>query len=144
MSKTIETAKRRMMEKGNLPIDNTFAIISITDPIAQPAKLDYDCPVYRFAFNDITEWCQEYPHLITFVQAQGILKALLSHNKIIVHCNEAYSRSPAVALFAEKYLGFEWIGKHDSPFEYNTLVYNSLIEVYEIYKENFKRGLNLE
>lgn len=137
--KTIETTKRRIIEKGNLPIDNTFAIISITDPIAEVAKLDYDCPVYRFAFNDIEQWCQEYPHLITFVQAQGILKALLSHNKIIVHCNEAYSRSPAVALFAERYLGFEWLYKNYDHFEPNMLVYNSLIEVYELYKETLPK-----
>lgn len=131
MTKTIETARRRDLEKPSLKLDSDTVIISITNPRDREAKLDHlYCKVYRFIFDDCEEFSDFYPFPITSFQAKDILNILENHNKVIVHCEMAYSRSPAVAIFARNKLGFDWTNETWDCLP-NKLVYQSLLKEFE-------------
>lgn len=110
INKVIETARRYALEKESLSIPKDYVIISITNPNDRQANLDHlGVPIFRFAFDDMDEASYDYPSPITDSQAKKILEVLRQYDKIIVHCEMAYSRSPAVAKFAAENLGFKWV-----------------------------------
>lgn len=130
-SKTIETSRRVFLERKSLVLDKDCVIISITNPKDREAKLDHlGCKVYRFAFDDCEEFSDFYPFPITTEQAKGIVNILQNYTKVIVHCEMAYSRSPAVAIFAQNFLGFNWINYTEDCMP-NKLVYQTLKNIYE-------------
>jgi len=125
--KTIETSRRVFLERKSLKLDSDYTIISITNPKDRLAKLDHlNCKIFRFAFDDVEEFSVFYPKPIDDNQAEEILDILMNHNKIIVHCEMAYSRSPAVAIFARNHLGFEWVNDNGDYLP-NKLVYQKLL-----------------
>jgi predicted protein tyrosine phosphatase len=127
--KTIETTRRVFLERTSLPLDKDCVIISITNPKCREARLDHlGCKVYRFVFDDCEEFSDFYPCPITDEQAKDIVNILQNHNKVVVHCEMAYSRSPAVAIFARNKLGFNWVNETWDCLP-NKLVYTKLTEV---------------
>lgn len=126
--KTIETSRREWLERKNLILDKDTVIISITNPGDREANLDHlDCKVFRFVFDDCEEKSDFYRYPFETWQALEILKILLTHDKIVVHCEMAYSRSPAVAIFARNKLGFNWVNETWDCLP-NKLVYQTLEE----------------
>jgi predicted protein tyrosine phosphatase len=128
-NKIIETSRRSYLERKTLIIDLDWVIISITNPGDRLAKLDHlDNTVHRFSFDDFEEedssgkW-----KLFDKEAANKIIEILNKNSKIIVHCEMAYSRSPAVAMFAKNYLGFKWMNEHWDILP-NKLVYQTLVE----------------
>lgn len=130
--KIIKTSRRVFLEKKDLVIPKDNVIISITNPKEREARLDHlGCQVYRFPFDDYEEVSEFFPNLITADQANDILNILENNNKIIVHCEMAFSRSPAVAIFARNKLGFTWINETWDCIP-NKLVYQTLLKQYEL------------
>ena len=129
--KTIETSRRVFLERKDLVLDKDTVIISITNPTDRLANLDHlGCKVIRFPFDDCEEADDFYPFPFQQIQAEEILQILLTNDKVIVHCEMAYSRSPAVAIFARNKLGFNWVNETLDCLP-NKLVYQMLLSEYE-------------
>jgi predicted protein tyrosine phosphatase len=101
-------ASRHRVEAG-LRVGVPFALISITDHGAPPARLPPDPlrrGVLRLGFDDARPEDQpldgwERPRLMTAADARAVWRFFLSHQHdvgtLVVHCEAGWSRSPAVA-----------------------------------------------
>lgn len=129
--KTIETTRRVFLERENLKLDDDFVIISITNPEEREAKLDHlNCKIFRFSFDDCEETSIFYPHPVSDKQIAEILDILKNNSKVIVHCEMAFSRSPAIAIFAKNFLGFDWVNYTEDCMP-NKLVYQKLVKLFK-------------
>lgn len=104
MIKTLGFFPRFVAEETQF--DNTYAVISITDPDQEDAKIQGTSHILRLRFLDITDEdiTPEYNHFLFSEkhaqEALNFVKQFHDQNidKLFIHCEAGVSRSAAVAL----------------------------------------------
>jgi predicted protein tyrosine phosphatase len=116
----------------NMKVPKGTALISITDPTREPARLGIGWhSVLRVAFDDVDSvtFSGQDGHLLEITADQVVqiaaFVASVSHSckRLVVHCRHGVSRSAAVAKAVAEVSGSGFPGEYD---EYNRFVYLAL------------------